>query len=183
MSEQQTGEAQAQREQGFINELVDNVVVASAPGPGQFVTALLVDDAGVVHVPVVATIESFPAEQYLGEQSEAKPASDTPTFIDREIETAKAAAGLVETERQRAGFAQTVLRSKIPDHVLESGKPLARIEHWSLFGNVLIGEVFDHPRQHEFEEYIRRTSALVRISVAGGYAETKNTIYVLGTPA
>lgn len=85
----------------------------------------------------------------------------------------------------RRGFIDSVLSSYIPDDVLESGKSLARIEYWSLLdsGSRLFGEIHHHPRQHEFLSQWQFTSRVVRIDVPRGYAETENTIYVLGVPA
>lgn len=71
----------------------------------------------------------------------------------------------------------------IPPHVLDTGKPVARIEHWLHVGDQLVGEVHDHPRQSEFSPTGPQvTSRIVRLSLGGHYAETENTIYVLGEP-
>lgn len=44
---------------------------------------------------------------------------------------------------------------------------------------VLIGEIFDHPRQTEFKKDLHSTSLLLSIDFKNKTAETLNTIYTL----
>lgn len=65
--------------------------------------------------------------------------------------------------------------------ILEGGevKPTADIENWSRVGDVLIGDISNHPSGESGEG---RTSKIVRMDEANGICETKNTIYRLGAP-
>lgn len=59
-------------------------------------------------------------------------------------------------------------------------KQQARLENWVLFGDTLIGQIADHPRQEDFKKEFQRTSRLVRFDPENGIAETQNTLYALG---
>ena len=59
-------------------------------------------------------------------------------------------------------------------------KPRARLENWFTYGDSLVGQILDHPRQADFKAPFQRTSALVRFEPENGIAETLNTIYTLG---
>lgn len=69
-------------------------------------------------------------------------------------------------------------------------KQRAHIENWYRLGGylktggTLVGNITDHPRQHEFtENKLQRTSTIVWFDEANGTCETRNTIYTLGKKA
>lgn len=62
-----------------------------------------------------------------------------------------------------------------------NNKPEARIENWIHVGGVLFGNVKNHYRQEEFNpDSGQRTSRVQRYNEAEGWAETRNTFYILG---
>lgn len=70
--------------------------------------------------------------------------------------------------------------------ILENGfnpnnKPVAVINNWGQFGDVLIGDVVGHPKLGN--EECCRTSRIVNMNEAGGFCETVNTFYKLGPKA
>ncbi len=64
-------------------------------------------------------------------------------------------------------------------------KQQAKIKNWRIdihshFGDyVLIGQVFDHPKQDRFQTEVVVTSPLLSIDFTKNIAETQNTIYSL----
>jgi hypothetical protein len=59
-------------------------------------------------------------------------------------------------------------------------KPFPRIDNWIYVGNVLIGDVSGHPRLGTEQNV--RTSFVIEMNEEAGFARTRNTVYVLGTP-
>lgn len=57
-------------------------------------------------------------------------------------------------------------------------KPTVRIENWIFTGNVLFGDVTNHPHMGDAKDV--RTSIVLNFDEVNGIAETKNTIYRLG---
>lgn len=67
-------------------------------------------------------------------------------------------------------------------------KPIAKIKNWDLVPResgdyVLVGTIFDHPRQREFLNGENITSAVIKIDFIEKIAETENTFYeLIGSP-
>ena len=104
------------------------------------------------------------------------------------------AAGLTFDKVQRLNIAK--LRHRFPNKFTEhdannrdlfgeraklEGKPECRIENWASLGNVLFGDVRNHPIHGDADGC--RTSTIVRMDEANGFCETKNTLYRLGNKA
>ena len=62
-------------------------------------------------------------------------------------------------------------------------KQQAKIKNWSIekypYGHVLVGNIFDHPRQKEFRGEVQVTTELFNIDFVNRTAETRNTLYTL----
>jgi hypothetical protein len=65
-----------------------------------------------------------------------------------------------------------------------NGLPEAYINNWQYSLGGLVGSVSDHPRQNEFHSLYQRTSPIARMDDENeGWAETRNTFYILGNKA
>lgn len=60
------------------------------------------------------------------------------------------------------------------------GKQYATLENWIFAGNVMMGDVRNHPKLGDADGCT--TSLIVKRDLEKGYCETKNTVYKLGRP-
>lgn len=90
----------------------------------------------------------------------------------------RTACGHSKYEACFAPYCETATEIDLPAMASKLGKQYATLDNWFEVGNVLIGDVIDHPKLGNVEGC--KTSVVIQLNTEKGFCETRNTVYKLG---